>query len=68
MSNKSRAHDVTTIPCLFDLGCGSGVNAEFLIRQGSSNITCIDTSEGMIDLVKDVWDTVGVTVEVTVYR
>ncbi len=38
---------------VLDLGCGSGVYAEFLIKQGLSNITCIDASEEMIELVRN---------------
>ncbi|OLQ71369.1 SAM-dependent methyltransferase [Photobacterium proteolyticum] len=37
---------------VLDLGCGSGVYAEFLIKQGASSITCIDASEEMIKLVR----------------
>lgn len=38
---------------VLDLGCGSGVYAEFLVQQRASNITCIDASEEMIKLVRN---------------
>ena len=37
---------------VLDLGCGSGIYAEYLLEQGASSITCIDSSEEMIDIVK----------------
>ncbi|MCW8331991.1 methyltransferase domain-containing protein [Photobacterium sp. SDRW27] len=37
---------------VLDLGCGSGVYAEFLINNGASKITCVDYSQEMVELVK----------------
>ena len=44
--------DVKSLDVL-DLGCGSGIYAEYLIQQGSKKITCIDFSANMIELVKN---------------
>lgn len=38
---------------ILDLGCGSGVYADFLIEQGAARVTCLDLSEEMIEIVKD---------------
>ena len=37
---------------ILDLGCGSGIYAEYLLSQGAHRVTCIDFSEQMIELVK----------------
>lgn len=37
---------------VIDLGCGSGVYADFLIKKGASKVTCIDYSEDMVNIVK----------------
>lgn len=37
---------------ILDLGCGTGIYAEYLFSQGAKSVTCIDYSEEMIDLVK----------------
>lgn len=34
-----------------DLGCGSGVYAQYLLAQGAAKITCIDYAEEMVQLV-----------------
>ncbi|WP_019615349.1 class I SAM-dependent DNA methyltransferase [Psychromonas ossibalaenae] len=36
---------------VLDLGCGSGVYTQLLIEQGAAEITCIDVSEKMIQIV-----------------
>lgn len=36
---------------ILDLGCGSGIYAEYFLAQGASSITCIDFSEQMVDIV-----------------
>ncbi|PSW16068.1 SAM-dependent methyltransferase [Photobacterium rosenbergii] len=36
---------------VLDLGCGSGVYAQFLLEQGAKHVTCIDYSEEMVQLV-----------------
>jgi len=38
---------------ILDLGCGSGVYAEFLLKHGASSVTCIDSSEKMIEIVNN---------------
>lgn len=37
---------------VLDLGCGSGIYAEYLLQKGASSVTCIDSSMNMIDIVK----------------
>ena len=37
---------------VLDLGCGSGIYANFLLEKGASSVTCIDSSKEMIDIVK----------------
>lgn len=34
-----------------ELGCGSGIYAQYLLAQGAAKVTCIDYSEDMIQLV-----------------
>ncbi|WP_198597599.1 class I SAM-dependent DNA methyltransferase [Enterovibrio norvegicus] len=36
---------------VLDLGCGSGVYAQFLLDSGAAEVTCIDASQAMIDIV-----------------
>ncbi|WP_028862045.1 class I SAM-dependent methyltransferase [Psychromonas aquimarina] len=36
---------------VLDLGCGTGIYAEFLIEQGAAEITCLDASQQMIEIV-----------------
>lgn len=38
---------------VIDLGCGSGVYAEFLLGQGVAKLTCIDASAAMINIVRN---------------
>ncbi|MDC5855933.1 class I SAM-dependent methyltransferase [Vibrio europaeus] len=35
-----------------DMGCGSGIYAQWFLEHGVSNLTCVDLSAEMIDLVK----------------
>ncbi|WP_087112769.1 class I SAM-dependent methyltransferase [Parendozoicomonas haliclonae] len=37
---------------VLDLGCGTGVYAQYLLDQGADAVTCIDYSEAMVDLVR----------------
>ncbi|WP_434362914.1 class I SAM-dependent methyltransferase [Parasalinivibrio latis] len=37
---------------VLDLGCGSGIYAEYLDGQGAQKITCVDVSEEMIAIVQ----------------
>ncbi|WP_394204264.1 class I SAM-dependent DNA methyltransferase [Shewanella waksmanii] len=37
---------------VLDLGCGSGIYAQYLLAQGASQVTCVDASPEMIELVK----------------
>ncbi|MGF1727507.1 class I SAM-dependent DNA methyltransferase [Photobacterium nomapromontoriensis] len=37
---------------VLDLGCGSGVYADYLISNGAGKVTCIDYSEEMVNIVK----------------
>ena len=37
---------------VIDMGCGSGVYAEWLIKQSVNRLTCVDVSEQMISLIK----------------
>lgn len=37
---------------VLDLGCGSGVYAQYLLEQGAAKITCIDYSQDMVNIVK----------------
>ncbi len=41
---------------VLDLGCGSGVYAQYLLEQGVEKITCIDASDDMVGLVKQKLD------------
>lgn len=50
-SLQAMLEDITGLDVL-DLGCGSGVYAEYLIEQGATKITCLDASEQMIAIVK----------------
>ena len=38
---------------VLDLGCGSGIYANYLLQNGVSSITCIDSSKEMINIVKE---------------
>lgn len=37
---------------IIDLGCGTGVYAEYLISKGAGKLTCIDYSQEMINMVQ----------------
>ena len=37
---------------VIDLGCGSGIYAEYLISQEAKSLTCIDISEQMVEIVR----------------
>lgn len=37
---------------VLDLGCGSGVYAQYFLSQGVKSVTCVDFSKEMIELVK----------------
>ncbi|SON49160.1 class I SAM-dependent DNA methyltransferase [Vibrio tapetis] len=37
---------------VLDLGCGSGVYAQYLLEKGAEKVTCIDYSQEMVDIVK----------------
>ncbi|WP_157671416.1 class I SAM-dependent methyltransferase [Francisella halioticida] len=36
---------------VIDLGCGSGIYAEYFVSHGARSVTCIDLSEEMIEIV-----------------
>ncbi|WP_231590903.1 class I SAM-dependent methyltransferase [Grimontia sp. AD028] len=38
---------------VLDLGCGSGVYADFFLSEGAASVTCLDFSAEMIDIVKN---------------
>ncbi|KAF7771267.1 hypothetical protein PCIT_a4339 [Pseudoalteromonas citrea] len=42
--------DMTNLNVL-DLGCGSGIYAQYLLEKGASRVTCIDASVDMVTLV-----------------
>jgi len=42
---------------ILDLGCGTGVYAQYFIDQGTTNITCLDFSKEMVTLVNDKFST-----------
>ncbi len=37
---------------IIDLGCGTGVYAEYLISKGAGKLTCIDYSQDMVNMVQ----------------
>ncbi|NLS11978.1 class I SAM-dependent methyltransferase [Vibrio sp. SM6] len=41
---------------VLDLGCGSGVYAQWLLERGAASVTCLDASHEMIALVKESLD------------
>ncbi|MGF1739981.1 class I SAM-dependent methyltransferase [Vibrio profundum] len=45
---------------VIDLGCGSGVYAQYLLAQGAAKVTCVDSSEEMIQLVARKTEKIGV--------
>ncbi|WP_325892528.1 class I SAM-dependent methyltransferase [Grimontia sp. NTOU-MAR1] len=38
---------------VLDLGCGSGVYADYFLRKGAESVTCLDFSVEMVDIVKN---------------
>ncbi|RJX65321.1 class I SAM-dependent methyltransferase [Vibrio sinensis] len=37
---------------VLDLGCGSGIHAEYLISNGAADVTCVDVSPEMVAIVQ----------------
>ncbi|MBC7001571.1 methyltransferase domain-containing protein [Photobacterium sp. BZF1] len=52
---------------VLDLGCGSGVYAQFLLEQGAKHVTCIDYSEEMVQLVASKAEKAALTDKVVAY-
>lgn len=50
-----------------DLGCGSGVYAQYLVSQGAAKVTCIDYAEEMVQLVANKAQQLGVNDKVIAY-
>ncbi|MDW1848595.1 class I SAM-dependent methyltransferase [Vibrio sp. 2130-1] len=50
-----------------ELGCGSGIYAQYLLAQGAAKVTCIDYSEEMIQLVARKAELAGVKHKVVAY-
>lgn len=50
-----------------DLGCGSGVYAQYLLSQGAAKVTCIDYAEEMVQLVTRKAELAGVNNIVDAY-
>lgn len=50
-----------------DLGCGTGVYAQYLLAQGVAKVTCIDYAEEMVQLVARKADLAGVNDKVYAY-
>ncbi|SMY35400.1 class I SAM-dependent methyltransferase [Photobacterium andalusiense] len=50
-----------------DLGCGSGVYAQYLLAQGAAKVTCVDYAEEMIQLVARKAELAGVSNKVDAY-
>lgn len=50
-----------------DLGCGSGVYAQYLLAQGAAKVTCIDYAEEMVQLVTRKAELAGVNNKVDAY-
>ncbi|MGL6257916.1 class I SAM-dependent methyltransferase [Vibrio sp. WXL210] len=50
-----------------DLGCGSGVYAQYLLAQGAAKVTCIDYAEEMVQLVAKKAELAGVSNRVEAY-
>ena len=51
-SLKALLSDIKGLAIL-DLGCGSGIYAEYFLSQGASFVTCVDFSKEMIELVSN---------------
>ncbi|KHT62216.1 SAM-dependent methyltransferase [Photobacterium gaetbulicola] len=52
---------------VLDLGCGSGVYAQYLLGQGAKHVTCIDYSKEMIQLVARKAQKADFTDKITAY-
>ena len=52
---------------VLDLGCGSGVYAQYLLEQGAKHVTCIDYSEEMVQLVASKAEKAALTDKVVAY-
>lgn len=52
---------------VLDLGCGSGVYAQYLLEQGTKHVTCIDYSQEMVQLVASKAENAGLTDKVVAY-
>ncbi|MGL6316962.1 class I SAM-dependent DNA methyltransferase [Vibrio sp. WXL103] len=52
---------------VIDLGCGSGVYAQYLLAQGAAKVTCIDYAEEMVELVARKAELAGVSNRVDAY-
>lgn len=50
-----------------DLGCGSGIYAQYLLAQGANKVTCIDYAEEMVQLVSRKAEKADVSEKVAVY-
>lgn len=50
-----------------DLGCGSGVYAQYLLAQGAAKVTCIDYAKEMVQLVARKAQLAGVSNRVDAY-
>ncbi|MGF1681352.1 class I SAM-dependent DNA methyltransferase [Photobacterium minamisatsumaniensis] len=50
-----------------DLGCGSGVYAQYMLAHGVKKVTCIDYSSEMVELVNIKASKAGVSDKVTAY-
>ncbi|WP_117232840.1 class I SAM-dependent methyltransferase [Vibrio maerlii] len=38
---------------VLDLGCGSGIYADYLLQQGAEKVTCVDASQDMVGLLTE---------------
>ncbi|CZF79206.1 Ubiquinone biosynthesis O-methyltransferase [Grimontia celer] len=41
---------------VLDLGCGSGVYADYFLNEGAMSVTCLDFSAEMVNIVKNKFD------------
>ncbi|MGR5066040.1 class I SAM-dependent methyltransferase [Photobacterium sp. DNB22_13_2] len=52
---------------VLDLGCGSGVYAQYLLKHGAKHVTCIDYSKEMVQLVASKAENAALTDKVVAY-
>ncbi|WMO17981.1 class I SAM-dependent methyltransferase [Vibrio alginolyticus] len=52
---------------VIDLGCGSGVYAQYLLAQGAAKVTCIDYAKEMVQLVAKKAEVAGLSNKVEAY-